>query len=167
MQQQWIPWWLQQWVPRETPPVGEEREDMEQELEAEGGPLGARGWTAWKKIPTGATLDTPAPVRFGGNLHLFVRGTDNGIYWNRMSRQTGWGEWRELPGGGRTTAAPCAVEFGNRMHVFVRGTDDRLYQNTHTGGNNWTGWSQVPGNAVTPSGPAITVHNGVLYLFIR
>ncbi|HLN60736.1 MAG TPA: hypothetical protein VK464_04220, partial [Symbiobacteriaceae bacterium] len=76
-----------QWVPGGLTDLPET--DIERNLTAEGGPLSATGWSGWRPIPTGATTDTPAPLRFGGDLHLFVRGTDNGIYWNRLSRRTG------------------------------------------------------------------------------
>ena|GEM_PF-6475733 len=81
-QRQVAPWWQQQWVPGGYTPVprqDEDQEDLERNVEEEGGPLSQTGWTRWTKLPTGATTDTPGPLRFQNDLHLFVRGTDKSI----------------------------------------------------------------------------------------
>jgi hypothetical protein len=81
-QGQRIPW--QQWIPGGVTYIPGQRDDdddndQEWNIQEEGGPLSAGGWSRWTKLPTGATTDTPAPVRFDQDLHLFVRGTDKSI----------------------------------------------------------------------------------------
>jgi hypothetical protein len=44
-------------------------------------------WTGWAEVPgNGATSAGPAAVVHNGSLHLFVRGTDDRIYLNRLNR---------------------------------------------------------------------------------
>lgn len=80
-QQRQVAPWVQQWVPGGvTPAPFEDLEgDTEWNVGEEGGPLSETGWSRWTKLPTGATTDTPAPLRFRNDLHLFVRGTDKSI----------------------------------------------------------------------------------------
>jgi hypothetical protein len=60
---------------------------------------------------------------------LFVRGTDDRIYQNKLHRST-WSGWSELPGGGLTPSGPAAARFGeDDLYVFVRGTDHGIYGN--------------------------------------
>jgi hypothetical protein len=80
VQQQWTPGVAQQWAPGAvTYMPAQAPTDVEWNITEEGGPLSQTGWSSWKKLPTGATTDTPAPVTFRNDLHLFVRGTDKSI----------------------------------------------------------------------------------------
>lgn len=81
-QQQWNQAIARQWAPgvlTYRPAEGDVDTDQEWNVWEEGGPLSPTGWSSWKKLPTGATTDTPGPVRFRNDLHLFVRGTDKSI----------------------------------------------------------------------------------------
>ena len=43
------------------------------------------GWSGWGEVPgNGATPDAPAATQYGDTLYLFVRGTDNKIYVNKL-----------------------------------------------------------------------------------
>src|SRR5688500_6523694 len=77
-----------------------------------------------------------------------------------------WSGWRQVPGGGATTAGPATAVFEDSNHVFVRGTDDRIYLNRYDGAT-WTGWSEVPGGGRTPSPPHAAVYRDRLHLFTR
>ncbi|HWI63059.1 MAG TPA: hypothetical protein VNT75_14520 [Symbiobacteriaceae bacterium] len=77
-QRQPAPWWVQQWIPGGVVTTDVDQ-DTEWNVQEEGGPLSQTGWSAWAKLPTGATTDTPAPLPFRNDLHLFVRGTDKSI----------------------------------------------------------------------------------------
>ena len=98
------------------------------------------GWSGWGAVPGGRyTYSAPAAVIDDfGHLYVFIRGTDNRIYYtqhHRFSRT--WSAWSELAGNGFTLSAPTAVfqifglwpQRSVRMVVFVRGTDNRIYYN--------------------------------------
>lgn len=128
-------------------------------------------WTGWRAVPGGGrTPSTPAVASVSGaipgtnELHLCVRGTDDGLHHNRFDGSD-WSGWSAVPGGGRTFDTPAAVEFAGELHLFVRGTDDGLHFNRFDG--SWSGWSAVPGGGRTPSAPAVTVFDGDLYLLVR
>ena len=73
---------------------------------------------------------------------VFVRGTDNGL-WYRTWNGTSWGGWVSL--GGIITADPSAVSWGpNRIDVFVRGTDNALWHRS-SDGTTWSGWENLGG----------------------
>jgi hypothetical protein len=123
----------------------------------------AQQWSNWAEIPGGgATPDAPAATVFNNTLYLFVRGTDNKIYLNRLG--SSWSGWSEVPGAGATPAAPAATVFSGKLYLFVPGTDDRIYQN-QLNNTSWSGWSQVPGNGVTKTGVGADVYRNVLYLY--
>jgi hypothetical protein len=43
-------------------------------------------WSGWSELPGGGrTPSGPAAVKFGEDLYVFVRGTDDSIYRNRLS----------------------------------------------------------------------------------
>ena len=62
-------------------------------------------------------------------MDLFVRGTDNKIYFNVLTAGTRWIGWSQVPGNGFTSDAPGASAFGVDLYLFVRGTNDRIYLN--------------------------------------
>jgi len=97
---------------------------------------------------------------------LFVRGTNNKIYQNRLHYYSGWDGWVEVTGSGLTLSNPGATVYQNKLYLFVRGTDNRIYQNLRDS-RHWSGWSEVAGGGLTPSGPAATVYGNTLYLFVR
>jgi hypothetical protein len=120
----------------------------------------------WSPVPGGGlTPSSPEGVAFNGEPWLFVRGTNNRLYLNRLTGGS-WTGWSEVPGGGLTPSSPGAVVFNNELYLFVRGTDDALYLNRWTG-TSWAGWGGVPGGGRTPSSPAAAVWNNALYLFVR
>jgi SpoIID/LytB domain protein len=89
------------------------------------------GWGSWAQPVgnEGTLASAPEAASWGpGNLLVFVRGTDNGIYTLRYGG--GWGGWMRLGGQGDVTEnAPGATSRGaNRYDLFVRGTDSRVYQ---------------------------------------
>jgi hypothetical protein len=96
---------------------------------ASGHARAAVAWSGWSEVPgAGATRDAPEAVNYRGDQYLFVRGTDNKIYLNRLSNG-GWSGWSEVPGAGATLSAPAAVSFRHALRLYVRGTDDRIYVN--------------------------------------
>ena len=73
--------------------------------------LSTKTWSGW--VYLGATLSSPgfAITNYGDpsrdTLHLLVRGTDNGIYYNSWTSSGGWSSWQKLPGA--TNDAPSIV----------------------------------------------------------
>ena len=63
-------------------------------------------WSGWSEVPgAGLTLSASAAVSFDDALRLYVRGTDDRIYVNKLSNGT-WSGWSEVPGAGATGDAP-------------------------------------------------------------
>src|SRR4051812_47118589 len=65
-----------------------------------------RLWSGWQQVPGGMmTYSAPAVATYihpsgdGEFLYLFVRGTNNFIYFNRTDG-TSWGGWYPVPGAG-------------------------------------------------------------------
>jgi hypothetical protein len=127
------------------------------------------GWGGWFEVPpgNGFTLSGPALSFDQANNYVFVRGTNNHIYVNRVSNGTNWSGWREVPGRGLTPSAPAATTNGTTVSLFVRGIDNKIYRNT-LNGTTWSGWSEVPGHGFTSDTPsAFDSGNGFLDLFVR
>ncbi len=62
-------------------------------------------WSGWSEVPGhGLTLSGPtaafSTVSGGTFLNLFVRGTNNHLFVNRLSNFTTWSGWSEVPGTG-------------------------------------------------------------------
>ena len=97
----------------------------------------ALAWTGWAELPGGGS--TPSgPAVVPGTGEVFVRGTDDRIYWNVRSGG-GWSGWGEVPGNGRAKSAPAAVRTSGILWIAVRGTDDYLYLQKKDS-NGWSGW---------------------------
>ncbi|MDQ6617159.1 MAG: hypothetical protein M3083_21045 [Actinomycetota bacterium] len=105
-------------------------------------------------------LESPAVAQAPGSsrVDIFVRGTDQQVYWN-TNDGGGWSGWRWLgtpPGG--YFASPAAVSWGpGNLNVFVWGRDNKLWQRfSGDGGQSWSAWSKPLGNeGVLASAPAV------------
>ena len=90
-----------------------------------------QGWSSWfQPVGNNGTLASPPEATSWGpgNLLVFVRGTDNGMYALRYSGS--WGGWTRIGGLGDVTEnTPGATSRGpNRYDMFVRGTDSKVWQ---------------------------------------
>src|SRR5262249_39060487 len=126
---------------------------------------GLRVWSGWSEVPgNGLTASGPAATFFNygdrhGQLHLFVRGTDDALYRNFRTVTGNWSGWSEVPGSGLTASGPAALAFGIWLYLFVRGYDDNTYMSYEYccgGPAYWTGWRGLGG--LTTSGPAASVN---------
>ena len=104
----------------------------------------------------GADPQRAGRAAYRGSLHLFVRGTDNRIYQNRLTGNR-WSRWTEVPGGGLTTSGPAVTVHRGALYLAVRGTDNAVYVQRYDG--QWRGWQRVPTGA-TPDAPAIVSYMG-------
>ncbi len=97
----------------------------------------------WSLV-SGATFSDPDGASQGPGYepHLFVRGTDNGLY------QRFFGYWFSF--GGICTSGPTAAFSGpDELHVFCRGTDNAIWQRIWTSAAGWwPGWFR-PGGVAT------------------
>jgi hypothetical protein len=119
----------------------------------------ANGATAWVSIPNGLTNAGPAAVIApDGTRHLFVRGTNNQLYYaNRDADAASWSTWQNL-GGTLYSGPTVTLRPGGGFAVFVRGAGNKIYGNYGWGslGTGWTGFQQVPGGGATASNVAAT-----------
>ena len=130
-------------------------------FDGSGAVLSFRGW---RTVDDGfKSHSAPAITQFGAGYHLFLRGLDDAIWFRTLGAdRVSWGAWREVPGGGRTTAAPAAAAG----LLAVRGTDDALHYNSFDGGFSWTGWRRVPGG-LSHDAPALAHAGGFFTLAVR
>jgi hypothetical protein len=127
------------------------------------------GFTGWSEIPGDKlTISEPAAVVYNGHPWVFIRGTDNRIYHNKLD---GAG-WSEVPGNWQTLSGPAVVLLkGNSLSLFVRGTDNRIYWKEYNGAH-WSKWFDLAILENTPavpaiSEPAVVLFNGNQWVFIR
>lgn len=106
-------------------------------------------------------LVLPGPAGAFEELHVFVRGGDNGIY-QSIGDGSQWSSWVS-PLGGLTNASPAVVSYNGQLHLFVRGTDNALYQ-AFWDGSQWNDWIGLGG--FLNAAPAVVSHNGQLHVFV-
>jgi 5-hydroxyisourate hydrolase-like protein (transthyretin family) len=102
--------------------------------------------------PVVTPTSSPAIV---DNLFLFVRGSDNAI-WYKYETGTTWTTAKSL--GGNCTSAPAATSPSSGViNVFVQGTNGAVYEKTTTNnGATWSGWTSLSGVLAAGSSPAAT-----------
>ncbi len=99
------------------------------------------GWTAWTELDGPVTSSPAALALAGGELLVFARGLDGGL-WVRP-RLPSPGPWAPL--GGVIGSDPAPVGWGgDRIDVFVRGADRGLWTITREAGS-WSGWQGLEG----------------------
>jgi hypothetical protein len=108
-------------------------------------PTSCTGW----RSHGGQLKDNPAAVKTGGNLHVFVRGLDDQLWWNVIFTDDTTRGW--IPLGGRLTSGPAvAVADSGNLAVVVRGTDGAVWmlrvQPLSTGVTS--GWSSIGGQII-------------------
>ena len=111
-------------------------------------------WSSWQTVggasfsdPDGATFQNGVTSSVNGNTFLFVRGTDNALWYNTFNG-TSWVGWSSL--GGVLNSAPGSSQWFGNIYVFVRGTDNALWYRTFNG-ETWSNWISLGG--VLTSGP--------------
>jgi len=115
-------------------------------------------WSAWKAVPGGGkTFSAPSAAVRGDTLHLFVRGTDDGVHRKRFNGE--WDPWTQVPGDEKTPSGPTSVGLGKyQLTVFIRRSDNTIHANTESGSTSWSGWVEVDGGVEggrTPSEPTV------------
>jgi len=106
--------------------------------------------TTWQSLGGYLTSAPAATSPTSGAVDVFVRGTDNALWWRHWSGQD-WSTWTSL--GGYLTSSPAAVSWGpGRIDVFVRGGDGALWHQGYHG--TWDSWESRGGVLAPGTGPA-------------
>ncbi|MCA1691515.1 MAG: SpoIID/LytB domain-containing protein [Actinobacteria bacterium] len=137
--------WNDRWLLQGSPPPGVQGDPATASRDSSRVDLFVRGgddklwqkswdgaqWSGWSQ-PVGANgvlASSPDATSWdAGNLLVYVRGTDGGIYFVRFGN--GWAPWSRLGSAGDVIQdGPGATSRGaGRFDVFVRGTDNRGWQ---------------------------------------
>lgn len=115
-------------------------------------------------VPYGGRLiGAPAPLATGGAIVNFGRGTDNQLWYNRVT--TGFSQ-PSYPLGGRLTARPGVASLGgNAYAVFVRGTDGTVWERVYNG-STWANWQGIGGQVLAGTGPTAAYLTGSRQLYV-
>jgi len=103
-------------------------------------------------------VGAPAACSQGANsLDLFIRGTDNALWWRNWTSATGWSAWQSL--GGVITSSPGATSaWSGQLTVAARGGDGALWRRVTTdGGASWDPWLSRGGQLLAGTGPALVI----------
>lgn len=140
----------------------------------------ASGWSGWfaEQIPNGTVPIAGSPAvaaRSATNRDLFVRGTDNQLYYRNWENGV-WSSWFWIQGPGPThipiSGSPAVTwrsDTGNAFTVVVRGSDNQIYGKSFAESTGWTSWFWLgapPGGAT--SSPAVAMHaNTAMHIVVR
>jgi glucan 1,3-beta-glucosidase len=123
-------------------------------------------WNDWSSL-LGSTLDTPAAVVFGNQLHVIVRGMDGASLYHGFvdlltDEFSGW-SWMS----GSTPSIPRLVSDENLLYLVVRGDDNRIYLRSYDLiSESWGDWNAVPTGS-TMDAPGAAVDGDFLHLVVR
>ena len=123
-------------------------------------PLSFAGWQSLGGVAEGA----PAVAWEPGRLDVFVRGSDNHLWYK--SDANGWSGWQDLGGPpGLLASDPTAVSWSaGRIDVFVVGVDGHLWHKWYS--RQWSGWENLGGFVV--GAPSVASWSpGRLDVFVR
>lgn len=127
-------------------------------------------WLAWQSIGgpnAGTCVGAPAVAARSGRTDVFVRGTDDQLWWKNWTAAGGWTSWVAL-GGTLMDNPSAATDANGNITVYVRGTDNQAYQIVYSNGA-WSTWVAIGGpNMGTFQGaPAVAARNGRTDVFVR
>jgi hypothetical protein len=123
-------------------------------------------WSSTWDTPDGTSPSTPAAVSDGSTLHLVIRGSDNGIYYNSLAFNTGsWSGWKSLFGS--TMLAPSlAIDSSGTVHLVVVGLNGFVYHMSKPAGGPWSGTWDSPGGS-TGLAPAVVVNGSSIEIVVE
>lgn len=109
------------------------------------------------------TIERPAPVALGMELHLFLLDPQRRIVWNRFRPREGWSEWQEVPDASwRDWAHPHPIRWGGQLHVLLVGPDRRIRIASRPPEGRWSRPQAVPGAPRTAVAPSATATRSAL-----
>jgi len=113
---------------------------------------------------TGYGTPAPASATTAAGVHVFVRGSNGGLY-ERTRSGGSWTGWSAH--GGTMIGGPAAVAVGSTVTaVFVEGTDNHIWQKTITDAGAVSGWTDLGGIATSKPSAAFAP-SGVLSVVVR
>jgi len=101
-------------------------------------------------------VGAPAVCSHAANsLDLFIRGTDNAIWWRNWTNGVGWSTLTSLCG--IVTSSPAASSpYAGILNVAAPGTDGALwYIVSLDGGSTWGSWYSLGGKILAGTGPTV------------
>ena len=101
-------------------------------------------------------VGAPAVCSHAANsLDLFIRGTDNAIWWRNWTNGVGWSTLTSLCG--IVTSSPAASSpYAGILNVAAPGTDGALwYIISLDGGSTWGSWDSLGVNILAGTGPTV------------
>lgn len=124
-------------------------------------------FSGWQSFGGVLTSDPAVAVFGAGLMYIFVRGTDNALWylWRDVnaSQPSGW----QSQGGSLTSRPAVCSSSAGKLDLFVRGTDNAIwykYLDVNAGGN-WSDWQSLGG--FKTSAPAATAAGEASWVFAR
>lgn len=110
----------------------------------------------------GVITGNPTATVFNNTLFVFVKGTDNAIYYRNSSNGSNFAAYVYL--GGYLISDPATLVTYNTLYVEATGGDNQRYLRSTTDGVNFADWVVASVNAqTTPS----AYFNGNTYTFVK
>jgi parallel beta-helix repeat protein len=123
-------------------------------------------WSSWTAL-TGSTSDSPSAAICGNELHIVVRGSNNGQLWHGYLNigTNSFSGWELLSGS--TPSPPTLTGNSTHLCLVVRGSNNQIYYRFYTlATRSWTDWSAVP-NGTTLTSPAATLTGKTLQIAVQ
>jgi len=122
-------------------------------------------WTGWKTLTTGRVhpgSDPAATSMRVGRIDVFVRGTDNQLYWHYYNGIR-WSRWIALGGNLTTSPAVSANATTQTLVVYAKFADDRIHFRTaHDpwGQAGWSPWDECGSMTFAPTSKPVAQETG-------
>lgn len=110
----------------------------------------------------GVIIGSPAATVFNNTLFVFVRGTDNAIYYRKTTDGSNYESYSYL--GGYLISDPSTLVTYDTLYVEATGGDDQRYLRSTTDGSNFADWV---GSSVGAQTSASAYFNGNTYTFVQ
>ncbi|WP_144127003.1 hypothetical protein [Catellatospora sichuanensis] len=104
----------------------------------------------------------PNAVAFSNELYLFIRGTNDRVYYNKTGGGP-FGQWQQIQDQ-KFYWDVSGVVFLNQLYVFA--TRNKQIYACKSSGGAFDSWGRVPTNGQTDLGPCAVVFDNVLNLFV-
>jgi parallel beta-helix repeat protein len=123
-------------------------------------------WSAAWDTPSGSSLSPPVAGSDGLTLHVVVRGSDNGVWYNSLNFTSGlWSGWSSL-GGVTPTLPSLGVDASGTVHLVVMGLNGGIYHKMKTAAGVWTSiWDSAGGS--TTNAVALETFGTTLAIMVR
>ncbi len=111
------------------------------------------GYVALGSNAAAAVASVPTTNTIAGRVVVFVRGSDNAIYFKYSTSSTAFSDWNFLAGA--TTSPPMSIVIGSNIFVEMIGTDGNRYYKSSPDGLGFGAWTQGTVGATINSSTAL------------